>query len=197
MEPWKALLVAFGGNVTLLFLLGYFGRSLVSQVLAKDIEKFKADLQLAAVEHQVRFSKLHERRAEILAELYELLVRAIWTTSTFTSLFRWEGDPEKNDQYVIAMDAITKYFRFFDRNRIWLPTEICGPLENFAEQIRKPTVELGVYLSIQHPTDDTLKEQMDVWHKAWNSVQDDIPELRREIEERFRSVLDADSKTNR
>ena len=62
MEPWKALLVAFGGNVTLLFLLGYFGRSLVSQVLAKDIEKFKADLQLAAVEHQVRFSKLHERR---------------------------------------------------------------------------------------------------------------------------------------
>ena len=46
MEPWKALLVAFGGNVTLLFLLGYFGQSLVSQVLAKDIEKFKADLQL-------------------------------------------------------------------------------------------------------------------------------------------------------
>ena len=87
MEPWKALIVAFGGNVTLLFLLGYFGRSVVSQVLAKDIEKFKADLQLAAVEHQVRFTKLHERRTEILVELYELLVQAIWTTSTFTSLF--------------------------------------------------------------------------------------------------------------
>ncbi len=110
---------------------------------------------------------------------------------------RWEGDPEKNDPYVIAMDAITKYFRFFDRNRIWLPTEIYGPLEKFAEQIRKPTIELGVDLSIQNPTDETLKERLNVWHKAWNSVQDDIPELRREIEERFRSVLDPDSKTNR
>ena len=95
------------------------------------------------------------------------------------------------------MNVITEYFRFFDRNRLWLPTELCDPLEQFAAQIRRPTLELGVYLSIQNPTEDTLKERLDVWQKAWNSVQDAIPVRRREIEERFRLVLDADSGQNR
>ena len=146
---------------------------------------------MAAVEHQVRFSKLHERRAEILARLYELLVEATWETSTFTSPMQWEGDPDKKDQYVAAMNAITKYFRFFDQNRIWLPSDICEPLEEFANALRKPTIELGIYLSIENPTDRTLEERMNVWTKAWDSVQSDIPKLRQDIEEQFRSILGA------
>lgn len=78
MELWQSLLVAFGGNAAVLLVLGFLGRSLMSSVLAKDIEKFKADLHVAAIEHEVRFSKLHEKRAEVLAELYKLLVAATW-----------------------------------------------------------------------------------------------------------------------
>ena len=191
MEPWKSLLVAFGGNVTLLFLLGYFSRSLMSQVLAKDIEKFKADLQLSAVEHQVRFSKLYERRAEILAELYELLVKATWETSRFTSLMQWEDDPDKKEQYRTAMNAIAAYFRFLDQNRIWLPSDICEPLEEFAKALRKPTIELDTYLSIENPTAQTLQDLRNAWKEAWELVENDIPKLRKAIEERFRSILGA------
>ncbi len=39
----------------------------------KEIERLKNSLQMVAVEHQVRFSKLHEKRAEIMAELYKRL----------------------------------------------------------------------------------------------------------------------------
>jgi len=35
-----------------------------------EIEKLKHSLEKVAVEHQVRFSKLHEKRAEIIADLY-------------------------------------------------------------------------------------------------------------------------------
>ncbi len=76
MELWQSLLVALGGNATLLLVLGFLGRSVMSTVLTKDIEKFKAALHQAGIEHQVRFSKLHERRAEVLAEVYKLLAEA-------------------------------------------------------------------------------------------------------------------------
>ena len=191
MKLWQSLLVGFGGNAALFLVIGYFGRSLMMQVLAKDVAKFKANLQIAAVEHQVRFSKLHKRRAEVLAELYKLLVEAIWETSTFTSPMQWEGDPEKRDQYVTAMNAITKYFRFFDQNRIWLATDLCNSLEEFAKQLRKPAINLSVYLSIEHPTPETAKELSNVWSEAWNSVENDIPKLRQAIEGEFRSLLDA------
>ena len=86
MELWQSLLVAAGGNAAVLLVLGFLGRSLVSSILAQNIEKFKAglaqnlekfkaDLQQAGIEHQIRFSKLHEKRATVLAELHKLLRR--------------------------------------------------------------------------------------------------------------------------
>src|SRR5258706_3765597 len=98
MNAWQSLLLAFGGNAALLLVLGWLARSLGSQLLAKDLEQFKAslaaassaaterlkhDLQVAALEHEVRFSKLHERQAEVIAEAYALLVEAHWASPSF------------------------------------------------------------------------------------------------------------------
>ena len=191
MELWQSLLVAFGGNAALLLVLGFLGRSLMSSVLAKDIEKFKAELHVAAVEHQVRFSKLHEKRAEVLAELYNLLVAATWQATNFAFPMQWAGDPDKKTQYVTAVNAIAEYFRFFDQHRIWLPAKLCDPLEAFAKQLRTPTIHLGVYLGIEHPTEKTLKEREEAWANAWDSVEKDIPKLRAAIEAEFRELLGA------
>jgi hypothetical protein len=161
----------------------------MSSVLAKDIEKFKADLHAAAVEHQVRFSKLHQKRVEVLAQLYKLLVEANWQAATFVSPMQWAGDPNKKTQYATAVKAIAEYFRFFDKHRIWRPARLCDPLEAFAKQLRSPTIHLGVYVGIEHPTENTLKERGEVWAKAWESVERDIPKLRTAIEAEFRELL--------
>ena len=46
------------------------------KTLQQDIEQFKHTLERASVEHHVRFSKLHDARAEVLKETYRLLVLA-------------------------------------------------------------------------------------------------------------------------
>ena len=86
----QILLMVFGG-AGLQLGLAYLAKSLISQWLTKDIESYKAKVKAAgdltveqtkaalamtALEHQVRYSKLHERRAEVPAELYRLLVEA-------------------------------------------------------------------------------------------------------------------------
>ena len=191
MELWQSLLVAVGGNAALLLVLAFLGRSLMSTILTKDLEKFKADLQVAAVERQVRFSKLHEKRAEVLAELYKLLVAATWQTTNFASPMEWVGEPDKKTLYVTAINAIAEYFRFFDQHRIWLPADLCAPLEDFAKRLRTPTMGFGVYLKFEHPNESTEKEKFDAWNKAWDAVQTDIPKLRSAIEAQFRSLLGA------
>ena len=205
MELWQSLLVAAGGNAAVLLVLGFLGRSLVSSILAQNLEKFKAglaqnlekfkaDLQQAGIEHQIRFSKLHEKRATVLAELYKLLVEAFWRVSEFTSPMQF-GDPNRNKQYVDALNSVEAYFRFFDQHRIWLPTKLCDPLEYFAKQLRDPTIQLGVYLSIKNPTEKTFHEQQEVWNKVWETVSGDIPKIRSAIEVEFRTLLGADQLT--
>jgi len=205
MELWQSLLVAFGGNAALLLVLGFLGRSLISTFLAKDVEgfkanlqttltkdveRFRADLQQAAVEHEVRFSELHEKRAEVLAELYKLLVAAYWGVSEFTSASQ-SAQADRRAQYLAAHDSIATYFRFFDQHRIWLPPELCAPLEEFARQLRTPTIRLGIYISIERPTESTLRDQLDAWIKASEVVSTDVPRLREAIESEFRKLLGA------
>ena len=173
MELWQSLLVAFGGNAALLLVLGFLGRSVMSSVLARDIEQFKATLKVAAVEHQIRFSKLHEKRAEVLAELYKLLVAAVWQVSTFTAPMQF-GEVDRKKQFVDAIDAVTTYFRFFDQRRIWLPQELCEPLESFARELRTPAIHLGTYVRIEHPTEKTLEQQSEVWDKLGAELPADL-----------------------
>jgi len=81
--------VTTGGGVVFLGGAAWLIRTVLKDRLAPDAEEFKAklkadgdmeieklknSLQMVAFEHQVRFSKLHETRAEVIADLYKRLV---------------------------------------------------------------------------------------------------------------------------
>lgn len=123
METWQTVLLALGGNITLLAVLGVLGKSLLEKLIVRDtmrfetelqakansaiehlktelqskassaIEHLKADLQIRTIEHQERFSRLHEKRATVIAELYGYLVEALWEAESFLSPMEWAGEP--------------------------------------------------------------------------------------------------------
>ncbi|HAY15228.1 MAG TPA: hypothetical protein DCY02_12280, partial [Armatimonadetes bacterium] len=53
--------------------VAYLAKALIAQQLAKDLEAFKRQLAIEAERDRIRFSKLHERRAEIIEKLYQQL----------------------------------------------------------------------------------------------------------------------------
>ena len=112
METWQTILLAIGGNAALLAVLGLLGKSLLDKLIVRDtkefesslkakadaaIEHLKNDLQLRTIEHQVRFSRLHEKRAAVIAELYGHLVEALWEAESFLSPMEWAGEPSKKE----------------------------------------------------------------------------------------------------
>ena len=212
MDAWESILLVFGGNALLLVVLGWLARSLGSQFLAKDLEKFKTelsaassatteqvkhDLQRAALEHQVRFSKLHERRAEVIAELYGLLVEAHWASQSFISLAEWSGEPSKQEKYVTAMNKVADFYRFFDKNRIYLPEPLCQQLEQFLKNIRSKIIEFGVYVTHDsgHGPAHFTKEKMDVWIKAHEYFDKEVPGARSALETELRGILGASAQS--
>lgn len=206
MEVWQTILLALGGNVALFAVLGWLSKSLVSQLLAKDIEGFKAtlksesevasqrlrhDLEKATIEHQVRFSKLHEKRADVIAELYGLLVQAYWDISSFTSPMEWEGEPKKQEKYATAMNASADFYRFFDKHKIYIPEKLCDQIDGFAQEMRGKAIGFGVY--VQHEDgalpDHVLKEKHEAWIGGWKYFKEQAPKARNALENEFRDIL--------
>jgi hypothetical protein len=208
MTPWEIVLIALGGNATLLVVLGFLARSLTGQVLAKDLEKFKADLvasssatterlkhelQLAAQERNVLFTKLHEKRAAVIADLYGLLVEAHWASQDFASPMEWAGEPTKQEKYVAAMNKSVEFYRYFDKNRIYLPRELCEKLESFLREMRSKVIGFGVYVRLDESNlpDESIRKKMDAWTAASDYFDKEAPKTRAALEAELRKIIGA------
>ena len=210
MELWQAILLNFGGTATLLVILGWLAQSIGTQLLAKDIEKFKSDLsaasaaaterlkhdlQLVSVEHQVRYSKLQARRGEVIAEMYGLLVEAQWASQNFVSPAEFGGEPTKAEKYATAMNKAAEFYRYFDKNRIFLPIGFCTQTDEFLKNMRSKVIGFGVYV-VQDKTlmpDTAHKAMFDAWIQASDYFDDEVPTARAALEHELRNLLGADA----
>ena len=205
MDAWQSILLAIGGNAALLVALAWLARSFGSQLLAKDLEKFKTslstasseaserlkhELQLVAHEHQVRFSKLHERRAEVITNLYALLVEAQWAGQSFVSVVEFGGEPPKQEKYATAMNKFAEFFRQFDKNRIFLPETVCQQLDEFLQGMRRRVIHFGVYVQTNdHAPSHVVKEKHEAWSNASDYFDTELPAARRALENELRAML--------
>lgn len=205
MNPWQSILLALGGNAALLVVLAWLARSFGSQLLAKDLERFKAslaatssetaerlkhDLQLASLEHSVRFSKLHEKRAEVIATLYKLLVEVQWAGQNLVSIVEFGGEPPKQEKYVTAINKSAEFYREFDKNRIFLPEPVCRQIEEFLTGMRSRVIQFGAYTDVnEYAPDHVHRDKLKVWQTASEFFDEEVPLTRRALEEELRSML--------
>lgn len=157
----------------------------------KAIESLRSELRRTAVEHEVRFSRLHQRRAEVIERLYKLLVVALWDTETAASPLEWVDNPGKRQQGIDAQNSIARFFRFFDKNRLFLPESLCQVIEAFTSELRKPLIHFDTLLSIEHPNARSLEKLHDLQAEMWDAIRADVPKQRAAMEEEFRRLLGA------
>lgn len=64
MPDWFVIVAA------VVAVLPYLGKLVLEQAVTRKFEQFRVELQRDASEHRIRFSRLHELRAEALFELH-------------------------------------------------------------------------------------------------------------------------------
>jgi hypothetical protein len=220
MSAWNEILIAFGGNAMLLAVLAYLARSLLQTWLTKDIKRFEADLkatadselerlkaelkakgdiaieelkshlQQAAFEHQVRFSKLHEKRAEIIAELYS---RAIQVRDLGERFVFQTGANEREGQYLEATKTISALYDFYERHRIYMPERVCRAFQVFIVLLRAPMAEVNTYGGRDYSNPQTINERNEAFKKAFAAFGENVPAALKALEDEFRNILAGES----
>ena len=180
-------------------LVGFVARSLITHFFNKDLETYKANLQReqalslaqlerAALEHQVRFTRLHETRAEVIAGIYRRLAQAQRCFEALVSPFQHAGSPDTNDRLRSAQDAGNEFIQYFDENQIYLDKDTCQLIAVFNEEMRNSFITFWVFVVQQQgqPTAD----QVEKWSEAWKILREKVPPIRKAIEDKFREMLE-------
>jgi hypothetical protein len=155
-----------------------------------EIEKLKNSLQMVSVEHQVRFSKLHEKRAEIIADLYGRLVDAERIGDHFVKVDSWD-DEKGRESYEATNQNLLDLYYFVEKNRLYFPEPVCDLLTNFVLAVRSSAIGMHFYARVESTTPNQafIEERAKVLKQAFESFQYQIPAARKALESEFRTIL--------
>jgi hypothetical protein len=101
----------------------------------REIESLKPVLEQRAYEHQVRFSRLHEKRAKVIEETYANLVDLYDLSVRFLDIFPYsktKGIPPTVQQIV---QATGRFMSHFERHRIYFDSVVSEKITRLNEAI--------------------------------------------------------------
>jgi len=136
----------------------------------------------------VRFSKLHEKRADVIQIFYRLLVEAEKESRSFVV----DKQGRRSQEQIADVPAVAKLYElwsFADIHRIYLPASICSLLEAFNTALGEPLAHALSYGDIDC-SDDTFRQEKQVgFMKAYDAFRQGIPAARKALEQEIRKML--------
>lgn len=190
MSFLESLLTSFFLSGLWLVLIGIFGKSLLTNLLAKDLEVFKGNIAVRNIEKQIVLARLHEKRAEAISCIYQGLLEYHSNCRKF--IFQAEHvDEEGRHTLLEGVNKASNNFKaIFQINHLYLSTSLCEQIERMFKEAKIPAHQfifaLGSYLHSGNLTEEQYAEE---WKKAFETFADKLPPLLKELENEFRSLL--------
>lgn len=177
--------------------LGFVLKSLFQQMLSRDLERFKAqlrtthdlelerfrtDLRLAALEHQTHLAKLDEKRAEVIAEFYKRLVRTQDRVKSIGSIVADQDGSSLQRRTELAAKESGALRAYFDENRLYFDEVTCVQIDSLLKVLEETFVNFQLVAS-------NPKSQRERWEMAQRTMYVNVPQIRQAIEKDFRLIL--------
>lgn len=86
-----------------------------------EVEKLRSQLNILAAEHEIQFTRLHEKRAEVIAETYALLKNLYSRIQDYVAYFEFPGMPPKAERGRIAREGAQKFQDYYSTKLIFFP----------------------------------------------------------------------------
>lgn len=192
MGALEVIIASVGGSAVIVGAVAWLIRSLTVHVLSKDLESFKTKLESAAYERQVRFAKLHEHRASIIAELYSRLVTLHKSATDFVRWYQSVGNDEKEQHITRLWSAADDFNTYFEKNRIYFDQGTCDKVVSLNDILSRACSVLATFANEREALNISDQQVFEEWQKASNLFDLDIPKVKQTLEDSFRELLGVD-----
>ena len=147
------------------------------------IEHLKFELSRANDEYKFRFSKLHEKRAEVIAEVYSRLKNLHRCMGDYVAVFEPVGMEPKEERRKKTISAFEEFDKYYQPNTIFLPKETDDALK----EIRQKLVTAFNKFSWSVETSNASNAQ--AWLEIFESIKGPVAEALGDLEGDFRRLL--------
>ncbi len=196
---WVEVIKFVGGSAVLLAIAGWLIRTIIQHFMTKDIEQYKFDirrqgeieleklkaaLNIEAVTHEIRFSKLHNRRAEIIDELFKKIVAFDASATVLMVEFDMDDPEELREKADKFIDIYYDFHQYAEQNEIYFSEELCKLIAGLHSEAFNQAICV-TYKTEPYSIDDLKK----AFIEERPGIQSRTEQIKRQIKEEFRELL--------
>jgi len=154
------------------------------------MERMRADLHIAASERQIRFSLLHDRVAETLAETYSKLFEIKQSLLGYTNPCQLVPDENTEAKRVRVIEATNAFRSYYQPRRIYLPR----PTADMLTEIDKLTTDIATRFELYVEGDGDPTHRTEHWVEQYERLKGELDPALHTLEDDFRKHLGVVSK---
>lgn len=149
------------------------------------IEQLKSDLRKTAYEHEIRFARLHAKRAEVVAGTYARLQELVNCVADYVKVLSSTADPPLEQRRKDVDAARHEFGEYYRPNRIYLPGNTESQIDGFVTGL------LGVARSFARGVEGGMDDRTgrDSWGDADEWMESKAKPLLAELKSEFRRLL--------
>jgi hypothetical protein len=182
---WQQLIGLIVAPVVVVGAIAWLLRGIVSQGFARDLHRYKSELEQQNFEHRERFSLIHQRRAEVIATLYGKIARTKSVVADLVGIFQQGGQSLMEKKRKVA-EIYNDMSAYFFESRIFLPHETAEKAEKLVMTIKNVLIEFD---TAQMGNDVYKPDQTGLWVQAFQRLRDEVPPIQSELEREFKELL--------
>jgi hypothetical protein len=178
MELWQSILIAFGGNAALLAALALLTKLIISEILKR-----------TSYEHQVVFTKLHEKRADAILAIHSGLIEYVNECKGFINKAEHTDEETLNEMLSSLSNSSCELRNTITKNKIYLSETLLQQIDGAFKKSQIPAYEFIFHLGELKGGSLSNSEYVKKWEVAYLQFTDVIPSVLSQLERDFRKIL--------
>ncbi|WP_156000337.1 hypothetical protein [Thioalkalivibrio sp. ALMg9] len=151
-------------------------------------EEIKSSIELGTLEHQIKFSKLHEKRVEIIEGLYHRLI----AMESEGKAFVYKSSPTRSDQaqFNTANSAINEFISYSRLNKFWVERSLFDEIETVALRLDEIIYGAVFNCDVNPQNTQQFEQAMEERRRLVGAINNEIPAAKEKIIDSIRKVLE-------
>ena len=188
MEFWQQLTILLVTPALLVCSVAYILRRVIDRGIDRELSRYRHELETQRMKEHVRFSLIHQKRADVIGIVYGRLKRASRLLEKLVEPLQIADDiplPEKKEEVRLTIIRTRDYF---DEHRIYLDKSICLEIDDFLSGM----LRVFVKFSVAQPGEKYTRDPSGQWEQSWKDLMEKLTPIMQELDQMFRRALEAD-----
>jgi hypothetical protein len=154
------------------------------------LEEFKAKLQLAASERNIRLTRVFEDTVEAISGTYTRLLAFYDAVAHYTSIVEWQSTPPKEERRKVVGETYKELLDFYRPRRPFLPKRVIQNIDELRARLDKTAIDFMFGVEQGGDARAIRKgEDKDTWMEANRVMTEEVPKLLEVLDDDLRKTL--------